>query len=121
MLAASLTGIAKIPFTAKNLAHLIAHRKVSFKQIFDCVASVCDTDFYVVAACHKENSCRVAHLITRLEVKVGQIVDSVASVCDTDFYVIAAGLFAQQAAQHRNSVASNHAVFFRPYYPQFAK
>jgi len=81
MLAAALTGIAKIRCTAQKFAHLIARRKIDLKQIFDCVAIYCDTDFYVVAA----------------------------------------GLFAPQAAQHPNSVASNHAVFFRPYYPLFAK
>ena len=47
-----MTGIAKIRCTAQKFAHLIARRKIDLKQIFDCVASVCDTDFYVIAACH---------------------------------------------------------------------
>ena len=64
---------------------------------------------------------KFAHLLARLKVQVKQILESVAVVCDTDLYVIAAGLLAQQAAQHPNSVVKSHAVFFRPYHPHLTK
>ena len=64
---------------------------------------------------------KFAHLIARLKVQVKQILESIAIVFDADLYVIAAGLLAQQAAQHPNSVVKSHAVFFRPYHPHLTK
>ena len=64
---------------------------------------------------------KFAHLIAHLKVQVKQILESIAIVFDADLYVIAAGLLAQQAAQHRNSVVKSHAVFFRPYHPLLTK
>ena len=64
---------------------------------------------------------KFAHLLARLKVQVKQILESVAVVCDTDLHVITAGLLAQQAAQHPNSVVKSHAVFFRPFHPHLLK
>jgi hypothetical protein len=64
---------------------------------------------------------KFAHLIAHLKVQVKQILESIAIVFDTGLHVIAAGLLAQQAAQHRNSVVKSHAVFFRPYHPHLTK
>jgi hypothetical protein len=52
MLATVMTGIAKILAAANKFAHLLARLKVQVKQILESVAVVCDTDLYVIPACH---------------------------------------------------------------------
>ena len=112
MLATVMTGIAKILAAANKFAHLIARLKVQVKQILESIAIVFDADLYVIAAWHKAHPYRVAHLLAQQNVSALQPFEGVSDVCDIDFYVVAAGLLAQQAAQHPNSVVKSHAVFF---------
>ena len=64
---------------------------------------------------------KFAHLLAQQNVSALQPFEGVSDVCDTDFYVVAAGLLAQQAKQHSNSVVKSHAVFFRPYLEVLAR
>jgi phosphohistidine phosphatase SixA len=65
--------------------------------------------------------CSPAHKVAQPTQQNTQTFEAAVRFFDADAYVVAAGLLAQQAAQHSNSVVKSHAVFFRPYLEVLAR